>query len=211
MAADVDIKSLLLLSAILAMLAGCQATGSKKTPERYIASYQDIEPTIERFEVCHDIHCEGRTTVQMDSASWQHLNEQFAGGSSSAAREREQIRSAIGLFEEIVGPIAGTSGDKPRNATGPWGDRQLDCIAETVNTTTYLLLFREQGWLQWHDVALPRHRGFFTGHWPHNAAVIREKQSGEEYVIDSFFYKNGVPPVIVPARSWQAGYDPDDE
>ena len=43
---------------------------------------------------------------------------------------------------------------------------------------------------------------------PHNTAVIIEKISGDEFVVDSWFFDNGTPPVIVPLESWLAGYDP---
>jgi hypothetical protein len=211
MAAERRITIAGLLAIVLMVSAGCQLSQTTRPPESYIDAYQDFPPDIERFQVCSNIHCEDKTALSLDRDSWQRLAANFNEKAQSAKAEREQIKSAIGLFEQIVGPLAKTQTDQPRNKIGKLGDPQLDCIAETVNTTTYLLLFREQGWLQWHDVALPRHRGFFSGHWPHNTAVIREKQTGREFVVDSWFYANGKLPVIVPAESWQAGYDPGDE
>ena len=205
------LKTISGLCVTLAVLAGCQTYYSTRPPESYIASYQDFQPEINRFQVCHDVDCENMTAVSLDEMGWQQLGKSFSVNANSAVQEREQIKSAIALFEEITGPMAKTDNDQARNTSGRWGDRQLDCIAETVNTTTYLLLLRQNGWLKWHDVGLPRHRGLFSLMAPHNTAVIREKQTGREFVVDSWFHKNGSAPEIVPLEQWLSGYDPDNK
>jgi len=193
---------------VLAVLAGCQSLSSVK-PGNYIANYQDYPPQLERFQVCNNVHCEQLTSVTLDQEDWRRLGSHFSVKVESPEAERRQIKSAIALFEEIAGPITKTQHDLARN-DNKWGDRQLDCIAETVNTTTYLMLFDQQGWLKWHRVGFPRHRGLFSLQAPHNTAVIVEKASGREYVVDSWFHKNGEQPEIVPAAQWSAGYDPDE-
>ncbi|MCW8962671.1 MAG: hypothetical protein OQL16_02660 [Gammaproteobacteria bacterium] len=193
------------------MMAGCQTLGSSR-PENYIAHYQDYPPEVKRFQVCHDIHCENLTPVTLDSKAWSQLARPFTQTAASASQEREQVKSAIALFEEVVGPIAKTGSDRARNISGGWGnrDRQLDCIAETINTTTYLLLIEQQGWLKWHRTATPEHRGWFTLHAPHNTAVLEEKASGRKYAVDSWFHANGEQPEVVPINQWTSGFDPED-
>jgi hypothetical protein len=34
--------------------------------------------------------------------------------------------------------------------------------------------------------------------------------TGDHYTVDSWFFKNGEPPVCVPVSEWKAGYDPND-
>jgi len=194
----------------LVMLTGCQGLNPAK-PEIYIAHYQDFPPEVKHFQVCHDVDCLNLTSVTLDKAAWQNLGDNFSVSGKSAEAERNQISAAIALFEEITAPIAKTQTDLARNDSGSVGDRQLDCIAETVNTTTYLMLFEQQGWLKWHQVGFPKHRGLFTLQAPHNAAVIVEEATGREYVVDSWFHKNGEQPEIVTADQWSAGYDPDDK
>ncbi len=192
---------------LLAVLAGCQSSSTR--PASYIAYYQDYPPGVEQFQVCSDVECTQRTSVTLDQENWRRLGNSFSEKAGSPEAERHQIKSAIALFEDIAGPITNTQYDQPGNDIR-LGQRQLDCIAETVNTTTYLMLFEQQGWLKRHRVGSPKHRGLFTLQAPHNAALIVEKASGREYVVDSWFHKNGEPPEIVPAEKWSAGYAPDD-
>ena len=196
---------------MLVVLAGCQALSSTR-PESYIAHYQDYPPQVERFQVCHDVDCKNLTPITLDNTAWSKLHDPFKQPAASASQEREQIKSAVALFEEIVGPIAKTASDQPRNDSGGWGntDRQLDCVAETINTTTYLMLLEQQGWVKWHRTSFPKHRGLFTLHAPHNTAVLKEKASGREYAVDSWFHANGKRPEVVPIEQWSSGFDPGD-
>ena len=208
MAAPGNRLSILLLVLASALMPACQSVTTRQ-PSSYIASYQDFPPKPAQFQVCHDVGCQELTIVSLEAGDWQRLRQLFTPQAQSAAAEREQIRRAIALFERITGPLAKTHNDMSRNDMGPQlSDRQLDCVAETVNTTTYLLLFQQQGWLKWHQVGFPQHRGLFSLLGPHNTAVIIEKASGQRYVVDSWFHNNGALPEIVSSELWAAGYDP---
>ena len=197
---------MLVLASVL--MPACQSV-TTRPPSSYIASYQDFPPEPGQFQVCHDMGCEGLTEVSLEAADWHRLRQLFSPQAQSASAEREQIRRAVALFERITGPLAKTHNDVSRNAAGPsLADRQLDCVAETVNTTTYLLLFQQQGWLRWHQVGFPQHRGLFSLLGPHNTAVIVEEASGQRYVVDTWFHNNGALPETVPSQLWAAGYDP---
>jgi hypothetical protein len=126
------------------------------------------------------------------------------------SEEREQISAAVALMERIVGPKSNTQNDRARNEGETSKDPQLDCVAETANTTVSLLMMQEQGLFKWHRVIYPKLRGFNTEGETHNSAAIEGLQSGEQYVVDSWFFKNGREPVIVPARLWRNGYDPEE-
>ena len=60
-------------------------------------------------------------------------------------------------------------------------------------------------------VGFPRHRGWFSLLAPHNTAVVIEKATGKEFVVDSWFHKNGELPEVVSVDQWLSGYDPDDK
>ena len=210
MAAAGYLKLFALTGMAFLVLQGCQTIGTRK-PESYLASYQDYTPAIKRFQVCHDIGCENLTQVSLKHSDWEKLKTYFQPAAISAEAERERIKQAIAAFENVVGPLTKTQHDLSRNQSGVrWADRQLDCVAETVNTTTYLLLLQQQGWLAWHRVGYPQHRGLFDLLGPHNTAVIVEKTSGRKFVVDSWFHDNGELPEIVTSEQWAAGYDPDD-
>ena len=122
--------------------------------------------------------------------------------------ERAAISNAIALVERLVGGRIGTDKDVPGLAFKSAGDRtQQDCIDESTNTTTYLTMLAEDGLLRFHAVARPASRGVFLDfRWYHQTAVIAEIGGGAEFVVDSWFNANGVPPVVTTLRNWQTSY-----
>ncbi len=171
--------------------------------------YQDFPPGQQQFQVCHDVGCENLTEVVLSERQWENLRRHFNRKAISAHQERLRIATAIAEFERLVGPIANTMYDEAEN-NGSFSGKgnQLDCIAEAVNSTTYLTLFQQRDWLHWHRVALPRHRGWASLLGPHNTAVIQEIATGNEFVVDSWFEANGLLPHVVPLETWLAGYFP---
>ncbi len=112
-------------------------------------------------------------------------------------------------MEQLVAHQAGTQDDQAGPSGAFRGTRQLDCIAETTNTTAYLLLLQERGLIQRHSPRYPQHRGFMHGQLPHNTAVMEDLETGERYAVDSYFHANGKRPEIVPVAAWIAGFKPD--
>jgi len=71
-------------------------------------------------------------------------------------------------------------------------------------------LFEQADLLRWHTVEPVAHRGFlFFGGWPHYTALIREKQTGREWVVDSWFRDNGEYPDILDLETWKDGWKPE--
>jgi len=153
------------------------------------------------FDSCIDFHCDATRTVRLDAGHWQTVRALFAGETSPAG-EREQIRQAIALLEREVGVIIGTWSDLARNIRGD--GRQLDCISESKNTTTYLQLLFNDGLLRWHDIdeRQVRYPLIFDTHW---TAVVLDRNSGQRYAVDSWFLDNGEPPYIQPLEDWLSG------
>lgn len=152
------------------------------------------------FKVCYSYGCKRKAKVNLTRTEWNKVRRLFAGKAKNPEAERQRIGKAVALMENLVGRKTGTSADKGRNrATGEPG--QLDCIAESTNTTTYLQLFEQKGWLKWHRVKprVKRHPYIFDIHW---TAVIEEKKSGKEYAVDSWFFDNGTPPHIQLLQDW---------
>ena len=91
------------------------------------------------------------------------------------------------------------------------GDQaQMDCIDEAINTTHYLEFMEQAGLLKHHIAASPIHRGFFVdGQWPHNAAAVKEKNSGEIFAIDSYYFDSGKPAQSVPIDVWLDKWRPE--
>jgi hypothetical protein len=182
----------LVMSLVLACLPAATGTAS---------------PGQQSFFVCTDYHCDVGETVALTDRQWQTLRDLFAAD-ASPAEEREGIRRAIALFETHVGAITGTWRDLAGNVAGAGQPGQLDCIAESKNTTTYLKLLFDAGLLKYHEVEprQVRHPLIFNVHW---AAVIRERGSGARFAVDSWFLDNGHPSEIVPLDVWLHGYEPE--
>jgi hypothetical protein len=154
------------------------------------------------FFSCTDYHCDEGQTVRLSDSQWQSVRALFSTPAASPEGEREQIRAAIALLESEVGRITGTWRDLGENAAGAGQPGQLDCISESKNTTTYLQLLAADKLLRWHTVEERQVRTLLVfSHW---SAVIRDLQSGERYVVDSWFLDNGEPPYIQTLADWKS-------
>lgn len=166
------------------------------------------EPTPDRFSICHDGGCRSVRVLALSSAEWRSVAAIFEPPSRGPAEERLRIAQAIALFERILGPKTGTEADLGGTFTGLGRGGQMDCIDESVNTTTFLSLLRQSGLIRWHSIEDRVTRGFFLFGWPHTTAVIRERTSGRRYVVDSWFEDNGNLPYIIPLEPWRRGWRP---
>ncbi len=156
-----------------------------------------------RFAACLDYHCDRTRDVRLDAAAWLAVRRLFEPV-PDAAGERAAIRAAIALLEDLVGRITGTWRDLAENRAGAGLPGQLDCIAESRNTTTYLQLLADDGLLRFHTVEprVKRQTWIFNVHW---TAVIRETANGRAYAVDSWFLDNGEPPFVQPLEAWRRG------
>lgn len=197
------------LSFLFFILAACSSLPDKP-PRDYLNDKNIAAPKNGTFTFCSQYGCKRRTSLSLTQGDWADIDALFSRPTNNAKEEREKIAAAIGRFEQIIGSRTGTDRDKAgtfRNI----GGGQLDCVDESTNTTTYLLLMDERGLLQHHTVAAPDTRFPLVhgGSWPHQTAVIIEKKSAERYVVDSWFYDNGAPATVVPLKLWKTGWKPD--
>jgi len=173
----------------------------------------DYPKTLHRsaVPVCFHHGCESVKRVSLTEEYWSRLARHFTPAAQNAAEEREQIRQAVAEMEQITGDLAGTSGDVAGDLGG-FGtlEPQMDCIDESSNTTTYLTLFDQARLLRWHSIEPVATRGYlFIGGWPHYTALIRDKKTGEQWVVDSWFRDNGELPDILDLETWKDGWKPE--
>lgn len=157
------------------------------------------------LQVCIDYHCDIRRPARLSFDQWRTLQQLFVGAESPAG-ERRQIGTAIGLLEEWIGEQTGSWRDLPRNDGEGSEAGQLDCIAESINTTLYLQLMTRHNLLKWHraDARQRRSTWIFNIHW---TATIRETATGQRFAVDSWFFANGTPPLILPIEAWASGLE----
>lgn len=191
------------------VLAGC--AGSEPDPNTYLYNFgRTTNPRPENFVHCYDFTCRTTVPASIDQGELAAIARIFATPSVSAAEERARLGQAIAIWEEVIGAKTGTSADIGSESGDKFAGRfQQDCMDETFNTTSYLMMMRDAGWMRFHRVVYPSSRGFFSAlDWPHHAATLEEAASGRRYVFDSWFYDNGNPPVVMPVEIWEKGWTP---
>jgi hypothetical protein len=169
------------------------------------------EPRPELFSVCYDHSCTTIVTDTLSPEEWRSATDSLVLPLQSAADERHAISLAIASMEEIVGRHTGTSIDSGGNLVGFGRPSQMDCIDESTNTNTYLLMLERDGLLKHHTVVSRSTRfGLFVG-MPHTTAVIQDNETQQRYAVDSWFHDNGKRPYIERFELWKAGGEPDYE
>ena len=164
------------------------------------------EPSLDAMTVCYDFGCRNRSIVNLPEHEWLEVANWFHPPAKTPQEELRQIRQAIGWMEEVVGRYTPTHKDVAMSL--PLIDNyqdlfpgQQDCIDESINTTTYLRLFEQQGLLQHFEVIERAYRRAIIGqHW---AAQIRQKSNGARFVVDSWFQPNGYLPAIQASKDWE--------
>ena len=188
------------------LLTGCGAT---ITPQGYLAKNNIPDASVKSFPHCRGYGCHIVEKVRLNDPEWKRISKRFPA--KDAASERAAIATAIADFESIVGPITHTDIAVAGTYVQP-GPYQLDCIDESTNTTIYLMLLQEKGWLKFHEVKAPNTRvpfgvGVFVSH---RTAVIEDRATKTQYAVDSWFHDNGTPAEIVPLRLWKQRWHPGD-
>ena len=189
----------------------CVLPGCSKAPLNleYFASPYDESPQT-GFYVCRAYGCYIQTPTKFNEEEWQSVTAFLQKPAPNASEERKQLAQSIARIEELIGQKIGTHRDVGGATMRGHGPYQLDCIDETVNTAKYLRFITAENLLRFHDIGEPARRGtFIDGAWPHNTAVVVERETGASYAIDSWFYDNGKPPAIVPLEEWLAGWKPE--
>lgn len=186
---------------ICLFLSGCTAHYSADDTDSFYKFYKTTPPHDNTAKICHGNNCRLKTPVTFKK---QDLNKIAAPlrKTRTAATERAALRQVIANFEIRAAGPAGTFQDEYKTDMG-MGDGEQDCVDEATNTTSYLLILQENGFLKFHTIERPAAR------WPpHVTAVIRDKKTGTAYVVDSWFHYNGVPAEIVPLSEWKDGWRP---
>ncbi len=186
-------------------MAGCVGDQETIKPEAFLQQYQLSHPQISAVIYCSSHDCLERTEISLTEAEWKRISRWVGRPAKDAEEEREKLAQAVAEYEKIAAAKAGTSGDRAR--TGMNSDRQLDCIDESLNTTSILLLLQEKGFIGYHSLNGTEGRGDAFD-WPHFAPSLQETKSGDIYVIDSWFRDNGEKADILSLEDWKRGWNP---
>lgn len=158
---------------------------------------------IDHIEICMNFSCKTKQAISISEQEWDSIANWLNPAATDAATERENIKKAIGWMEVVVGRHTPTHRDLGGDLGNPEAKfpGQLDCIDESLNTTTYLALFEQNSLLKYHKVVERAYRrAIFDQHW---AGQIESLDSGERWVIDSWFQHNGYLPYLQASDKWQ--------
>lgn len=183
------------------------AEASEADAVAYLRKHEVPAPTASQIVVCHGFNCKYRTAIALTNNDVARLRQILAGGRQSPQREIEAIANAVSWFERRVGPIAGTSRRTPRAGPKQAGRRsEADCIDQSVNTTSLLLLLSDLDLLRHHGVTGPQSRGYlFDMRYPHATAVVENVRTGAKWAIDPWPKRNGQRPDTMPIERWMQG------
>ena len=158
-------------------------------------------PTLDHIPHCRSYGCAKIDDVALDQHEQMSIKRLFKFV-TNAQTERTAIAKSIAQFETMIGAKTGTDEDKA-GTYGTLGHLQQDCIDESTNTTTYLMLLNQMGLLKFHEV-----QALTSRLPPHRTAVIREIATRKKFAVDSWFHDNGIDPEIIPLDQWYGGWHP---
>jgi hypothetical protein len=189
----------LVLSAVSAM-----AIQLSEAQANLYTSVSILPPNAERMTVCYGFVCRRRYIFDFEPADRKKLTDLLAAGRASAEAERKAVQQAVVWFDRRIGPVIGTTARIAYADFRYFDDkRNFDCYDTTRNTTSLLLVLQEWGLLRHHTVADPRYRGnFLVLQTPHNTAVLRDRATGQHWVVDMWTKAYGELPDVMPVEKW---------
>lgn len=195
----------LLFSSSLSMLCLLSQAAASPAAQNWFQSQGYVGPEGTRIIACHGYGCSRRHAISIHESWLGRASAILKAGRASPEAERKALSQVVGTYTAYLTALIGGRPDipgSPAQMSGVHG--QMDCLDETANTTSLLLVLQEQGLLTHHRVAPPESRGFFLdGRYPHFSAIIAEKRSGEEWAVDPWRRAPGQKPDILPLVRWR--------
>lgn len=151
--------------------------------------------------VCYNFGCRVKEYVSLSHDEWASVEVIFKPQTSSPEVERIRVGKAIAQMERLVGNHTPIHRDVGLNLSeGAEFPGQLDCIDESINTTTFLHILQRYDLIKHHKVIKRAYRrAAFDQHW---TGQLQELKTDDRYVVDTWFYANGEMPVIQPTHEW---------
>ena len=161
-------------------------------------------PSATAMTVCYGFVCRRREILNFTPGDRSALTQILASGRASAAAERAATQKAVVWFDRRMGPIIGTN-KRVANADVRAMDaaHNYDCWDTTRNTTSLLLVLQQWGLFKYHTVGDPHYRGNpLTLQLPHNTAVLVERATKVEWVVDMWPRGYAQPPDVMTLAQW---------
>jgi hypothetical protein len=181
-----------------------QNTALRPQVEQLYTSVSIYPPSATSMTVCYGFVCRRRHILDFTPGDRAALTQLLSAGRASAAAERAAVQKAVVWFDRKMGPILGTS---KRVAKADFRHRDdshnYDCWDTTRNTTSLLLVLQKWGLLKFHDIGDPHYRGnTLVLQTPHNTAVLVERATKIEWVVDLWPRGYLQPPDVMTVAKW---------
>ena len=192
------------LGAWLCFAADARAVELSPGVSELYTSVSIYPPTAGSFTVCYGFGCRRRHILDLGPGDKTALTRIMAAGKASAAAERVAVQKAVIWFDRRVGPVIGTDKRIANADIRHMADKQnFDCWDTTRNVTSLLLVMQEWGLLKHHEVGNPRYRGNpLALQTPNNTAVLQERATRSEWVVDLWTRGYAQAPDVKPADQW---------
>jgi len=191
----------------LLALAGLSPAFAVELSSPQAALYTTVSiypPSASSMTVCYGFVCRRREILNFTSADRQALTKILAAGRASAVAERAAVQKAVIWFDRRMGPVIGTDKRVAKADFRYFDDKHnYDCWDTTRNTTSLLLVMQEWGLFKYHVVGNPHYRGnALVLQTPHNTAVLVERATRVEWVVDMWPRGYAQPPDVMTVEKW---------
>ena len=210
------IKRALLLASLVSLCAApalAASDPSESTAQPLPPEYRIHADGSVSLRLCFNWSCATRQRMTFTAAQMGQVVRQMQLCPSDGLHERLQ-RMRIGIWQmealaQIHQPLLANDEGINHHEEGRPG--RMDCIDNASNTTTYLQVLSDLGWLPGWTIAEPQVRDqfWFSVHW--SAVVVDARapaSSREPWVVDSWFRSNGNLPFVMPLADWKGGWIP---
>jgi hypothetical protein len=160
-------------------------------------------PSAQRMTVCYGFVCRRREILDFSAGDRSALTQILGTGRASAAAERAAVQKAVIWFDRRMGPVIGTNKRVAKaDIRALDASHNYDCWDTTRNTTSLLLVLQEWGLFKYHVVGDPHYRGYTVFQLPHNTAVLVERATKVEWVVDMWPRGYLQPPDVMTLQKW---------
>jgi hypothetical protein len=196
-----------MLCVLLAALLGAPQAEATEMSREVAALYSTVSiypPSATSMTVCYGFVCRRREILNFTPGDRAALTQILNAGHASAAAERAAAQKAVVWLDRRMGPIIGTNKRVAKADFRYFDDKHnYDCWDTTRNTTSLLLVLQEWGLLKFHVVGDPHYRGnTLVLQTPHNTAVLVERATRIEWVVDLWPRGYLQPPDVMTVQKW---------
>jgi hypothetical protein len=191
-------------SVLIAAPVSAQTTELSAPQAALYSTVSIFPPSAKSMTVCYGFVCRRREILDFTPGDRNTLTQILAAGRASAAAERAAVQKAVIWFDRRMGPVIGTDKRVAKaDIRALDSSHNYDCWDTTRNTTSLLLVLQQWGLLKYHVVGDPHYRGnALVLQLPHNTAVLVERATKVEWVVDMWPRAYAQPPDVMTLEKW---------